>query len=90
MNKLAIALAASAALLISACASAGYSGAAYYDGYYDNGYGRVWSGYWGPDSHFYYATRRGHPFVRDDAHHFRRDPGEGFRHFHMRDWHNRV
>src|SRR5262249_53306833 len=91
MQKVLIALAASAALLtMSACVTGYESGITYADGFYDNSYGPVWSGYWGPDGAFYYSQRRGRPFVRDDANHFRRDAADGFRAFHMRDWHNRT
>jgi hypothetical protein len=34
----------------------GYSRYAYYDGYYDDYYGPVSYGYWGPDNYFYYST----------------------------------
>ena len=56
-----------------------YSGGSIaYDGYYDDYYGPVYDGYWGNDGYFYY--RRGaqdRHFRRGDAHHFRRDPGDG-------------
>lgn len=72
-------------LLTTACADTGYGGyggASYYDGYYDNYYGAVYDGYWGPDAFFYYRTAPTAVFIRDDAHHFRRERGAGFQHFH--------
>ena len=60
------------------------SGYSYYDGYYDNYYGPVSYGYWGPDNYFYYSTVVGGPIIRDDARHFRRTTFEGARQFHMR------
>lgn len=95
MRKTFLALASLAALIaLPACAydEGGYGSSArysYYDGYYDNYYGPVWSGYWGPDEYFYYSPARGKPFVRDDGHHFRRDVYDGYHHFHMRDYHGR-
>ena len=53
-----------------------------YDGYYDDFYGSVGDGYWGPDDYFYYSDAPGHPFRRDDAHHFRHDAASGFHPVH--------
>ena len=61
-----------------------YGGYGYYDGYYDDFYGPVSYGYWGPDNYFYYSTTFSGPYIRDDARHFRRDRAEGWRQFHMR------
>ncbi|MFT3726504.1 MAG: membrane lipoprotein lipid attachment site-containing protein [Terricaulis sp.] len=71
---------------LSACATGYYGGAdySYYDGYYDNYYGPVAYGYWGPDDYFYYRTGVSTVYVRDDARHFHREAGPGWRHFHMR------
>jgi hypothetical protein len=79
-----------AALVISltmlpSCATDYYGGGgSYYDGYYDNFYGPVRYGYWGPDEYFYYSPTIGGPYLRDDAHHFRRDTAQGAHRFHMR------
>src|SRR5690348_14657820 len=56
-----------------------YSGAslAYYDLWYDNFYGPVYGGYWGPDNYFYYQIVVGGPYVRDHHSHFRRDRFDG-------------
>jgi hypothetical protein len=54
-------------------------GSVSYDGYYDGYYGTFYDGYWGPDGYFYYSDGVGHPFRRDDAHHFRRDLAPGYR-----------
>jgi hypothetical protein len=53
-----------------------------FDGYYDDGYGPFYDGYWGDDGAFYYAPRQGEPFRRDDAGHFRRDSAQGFHPVH--------
>lgn len=85
MKKLVIALACAVGL--SACASGYYEGGGgytYYNGYYDNFYGPVAYGYWGPDNFFYYRTGVSAVYVRDDARHFRRERGDGFHRFHMR------
>jgi hypothetical protein len=83
MKKSLIALAVVAGL--SACAM-GYEGGgySYYDGYYDDFYGPVAYGYWGPDDYFYYRSPTSVVYVRDDAHHFRRDQASGWHSFHMR------
>ncbi|MES1198516.1 MAG: hypothetical protein ABUS48_00855 [Pseudomonadota bacterium] len=84
MKKLATALALSSALLLlPACVDYGYGygGGSSYSGYYDNYYGSVYDGYWGPDSVFYYRTAPTGVFVRDDARHFRRDRATGYNHF---------
>ena len=64
----------------------GYYGGAYnyYDGYYDDHYGPMTYGYWGPEDSFYYARVVGGPFIRDDARHFRRAQFEGAHRFQMR------
>jgi hypothetical protein len=53
-------------------------GSVSYDGFYDDYYGPFYDGYWGPDGFFYYSDGVGHPFRRDDAHHFRRDFSPGY------------
>jgi len=53
-----------------------------YDGFYDDYYGPVADGYWGPDDFFYYTDAPGHPFRRDESHHFRHDAAEGFHPVH--------
>jgi hypothetical protein len=85
MKRLLTALACAVAL--SACATGYYDGGggySYYDGYYDNFYGPVSYGYWGPDNYFYYRTAPSGVYIRDDAHHFRRDNVQGWHRFHMR------
>jgi hypothetical protein len=72
-------LAALAALGVAACAEDYYGpygggGIAYYDDFYGPYYG----GYWGPDSVFYYQAGHGHPFLRDEGHHFRHDMAGGY------------
>jgi hypothetical protein len=80
-------LALGAALALSACAEGyGYGPhrGAYGGGdiaYYDNSYGSIYDGYWGGDGAYYYTPARGGAYVRDEAHHFRRDAAEGYRSF---------
>ena len=50
------------------------------DAYYDDTYGPYYDGYWGSDGMFYYRDTADHPYVRDDARHFRRENGTGFHH----------
>jgi hypothetical protein len=77
-----------AALLISGCAYEGGHHDGYvaidsdYDGFYDDAYGPINDGYWGPDGAFYYSNGPGHPFQRDDAHHVRHDAASGFHTLH--------
>ena len=66
-----------------------YADDAGYDVWYDHSYGDVYDGYWGDDNMYYYRSARDQPFVRDDAHHFRRDRADGFATVHMHDWRNR-
>jgi hypothetical protein len=88
LKSIMIAGAASAALLTSACAGYGpgygYAGVgvASYDGYYDDGYGPFYDGYWGRDNAYYYRDAPGHPFQRDTGNHFRRDAAAGFHPVH--------
>ena len=57
------------------------SGGDYYDGYYDDFYGPIYDGYWvGND--FYFRDADGHPYQRDDNHHFRREVAPGFHAVH--------
>jgi len=75
-----ILLAAGAVVALSGCAE-GYDGYSYYGGgpaYYDDFYGPYADGYWGHDNFYYYRGGRGRPYVRDDAHHFRRAQAPGF------------
>ena len=75
-----ILLAFGAALALGGCAE-GYGGYGYYGGgpaYYDDFYGPYAGGYWGHDSFYYYRSRPGGPYVRDETHHFRRDQAQGF------------
>ncbi len=44
----------------------------YYDGYYDDYYGPVEEGFWGPDGYFYYGDHD-HNFHRGEPAHFRRE-----------------
>jgi hypothetical protein len=53
-----------------------------YDGFYDDYYGPFYDGYWGPDGFFYYSVGIGHPFIRDDGRHFRRDIAPGYHPVH--------
>ena len=89
MKKLIIAAcAAGAALLLSACGDDGFYhhhhdvAAISWDGYYDDAYGPFYDGYWGDDGFFYYTDAEGHPYHRDDAHHFRHDAFNGFHEVH--------
>jgi hypothetical protein len=78
-------LAVSAALALSACAEGGGGYGPYFAGdtvYYDDAYGPIYNGYWGDGDVFYYSSGRGHAYVRDDAHHFRRDQATGFHSMH--------
>jgi hypothetical protein len=82
-----IALAAAAALSMTACADgyryhpAGYAAGDYVDGYYDDFYGPFDTGYWGSDDVFMYRGAD-HQFHRDDAGHFRHAGGDGYHSFH--------
>ena len=85
---IALLLGAAALMPLSACAYDGYESVQsgrYYDGYYDGFYGQPVAGYWASDGYFYYRPAAGQPYVRDDSRHFRRDTGDGYRPFHMRD-----
>ncbi|MGA0600241.1 hypothetical protein ACO2Q3_05990 [Caulobacter sp. KR2-114] len=90
MKTLILTLAAGAAALsLGACATdegyghrAYYGGAVGYDGFYDDAYGPFYDGYWGGDGFFYYSDAAGHPFRRDDAHHFRHDQAGGYHAVH--------
>jgi len=80
---------AAAVLLLSACADGpGYSHRDHasltlnYDGYYDDFYGPINDGYWGPGGVFYFSDAPGHPYRRDDGHHVRRDAANGFHTIH--------
>jgi hypothetical protein len=85
LSALALALATSG---LAACATGYYGGGgggySYYDGYYDDFYGPVSYGYWGPDNYFYYSTTVSGQYVRDDARHFQREAITGAHRFHMR------
>jgi hypothetical protein len=80
-------IAACAALALSACAS-GYGGygSLGYSAYYDDAYGPYRDGYWGRDGAYWYSTGPRGPYRRDDGHHFRRDPYNGFHGVHGRHW----
>jgi len=81
-------ISSAAALALSACADVydyGPPTPYYYDGFYDNYYGAVQGGYWGPDQVFYFRTGRSGTYRRDDARHFRREGGNGLQPFHLRD-----
>jgi hypothetical protein len=89
MKRLApIIFAAAATLTLAACESgpyhAGPVAAGYVDGYYDDAYGPFYDGYWGDGGFFYYRAGPDADFRRDDAHHFRREAGQGFHNFHAR------
>ncbi len=49
-----------------------------YNGYYDDFYGPYYDGYWATDGFFYFTDGAGHPYRRDDYHHFRRDMAPGY------------
>jgi hypothetical protein len=53
-----------------------------YDAYYDGFYGPAFDGYWAGGV-FYYRHDANHPYVRDDAGHFRRAPAPGFNGVHV-------
>jgi hypothetical protein len=87
-----LALAAAAALILSACADyygddyALYPGRGYATAdaiYYDNAYGPLYDGYWDGDVFYYRVTPSG-AYLRDDARHFRRDYYDGYRLYHRR------
>ena len=59
----------------------------YVDGYYDDYYGPLYDGYWGPDDYFYYRTGATGDYLRDNDHHFRHDSAQGFHSFHGRAGH---
>lgn len=87
-KSLLTAAALSALVALSACGgSYGYRGASVAvagDGvYYDDFYGPYAEGYWGPDQAFYYRNGEGR-FMRDDAHHFRRENFSGSHMVHAR------
>lgn len=84
MKIFVIAAVAGAALLTSACADDYYGprhlrGDRAYSVYYDNYYGPVRDGRWGDDGYYYYRGQGRDDYVRDDAHHFRRDAYDGYR-----------
>lgn len=86
-----VALVAAAALSMTACADMdghhdhfahadSYAGV-YADGYYDDFYGPVDTGYWGDDGAFMYRGAD-QQFHRDDAGHFRKDAAQGYHTVH--------
>ena len=79
-------LAAVAAVSLSACMTTygDHHDRMYRLGYYDDAYGPYHDGYWGADGVFMYSTTDGGPYVRDDAHHFRRDANAGYHSFEGR------
>jgi len=46
-------------------------------GWYDNFYGPIYDGYWGPGDVFFYRVQPGDRFYRDDRRHFRRNEFRG-------------
>lgn len=89
-------LAVCSALALSACADDYYGYNGYYGGYdggryspyyasggiyYDGYYGPYYGGYWGRDGYYYYRSREGAPYARDQSRHFRRDYARGYRHY---------
>jgi len=81
MKSLLAALALTGALLAASCASTGgreESGLTYNTVYYDGHYGALYSGFWGPDHRFYYATAAGKPHFRDVGAHVRPSAANGF------------
>jgi hypothetical protein len=91
VKKLAsVALAAAAAVSMTACADtyghhdhyvAGYGVGIYADGYYDNFYGPVDTGYWGDDGVFMYRGSD-QQYHRDDSGHFRKESAQGYHAVH--------
>ncbi len=83
-----VALAAGLCVMLAGCAyregpPGPYAGGpSYYDGYYDDYYGPVEEGFWGPDGYFYYGDHD-HNFHRGEPAHFRRDAAQGFHPFHL-------
>jgi hypothetical protein len=53
------------------------------DGYYDNFYGPVWDGYWGPNEVFYYRKTKDNDWIADENHRFRREAARGYQAFHL-------
>ena len=77
-----------AAVALAGCASDdyGFGGGRYGSAsiaYYDNAYGPYYDGYWDGDVYLYRARPSG-AYLRDDAHHFRRDRADGFREYRGR------
>ena len=75
-------LVAAAALGLGACASEGAygsanGGAVWHTGWYDNFYGPVYDGYWGPSGLFYFRTTADDAYHRDLYRHFRRNEFRG-------------
>src|SRR5262245_51033548 len=60
----------------------------YYDAYYDNFYGPIYSGFWHNDGFFYYQNYYGGPWYADYNHHFRRDHFRGGQRGRFPDWRN--
>ena len=75
-------LVVAAALGLGACASKGtygpsYGGAAWQSGWYDNYYGPIRDGYWGPSGLFFFRTGSEDGYHRDLYNHFRRHEFRG-------------
>ena len=85
MKRLACAAALLAMTLLPACATserqtaiAHPSNVRVSEVYYDGHYGPLYSGFWGPDSYFYYSIS-GPVHRRDSGRHVRRQAANGFR-----------
>lgn len=94
MKKVHAVLALSVAFVgLGACADDTYyhhgggASLAYYDGFYDDYYGPIYGGYWGGDV-YYYQSRNGGPYLRDEGRHFRHENFENAHNFHYRDYGN--
>jgi len=84
----AMTVAAATALSLTACADMyghhdryAYGANSYADGYYDDFYGPIDTGYWGDDGAFMYRGTD-QQFHRDDAGHFRKDSATGYHTMH--------
>jgi hypothetical protein len=90
LTLVSLAAALGAASLVGGCISFGGGGdhthyvaaGVDYNGYYDDYYGPIADGYWGPDGVFVYATSRGGPYRRDDDHHIQAEATPGHHNIH--------
>jgi hypothetical protein len=88
MKSLLTAVTLTVTLCAAACASMNGGeepGLTYNTVYYDGHYGSLYSGFWGPDHRFYYATGAGKPHFRDAGAHVRPRPAIGFHELRIAD-----